>query len=142
MKINWLGTKEVTEMDRVMESIAQTEEDIRQKIFELGQKYYEENKDKKEIEAPYSKLVDQIIKLDQNRKGFYKNKLRLEGQMICENCGKIIPYGSVYCSECGKKADEKQESTGEADSGLKCKKCGTSLNPGSQFCVSCGAPVE
>ena len=145
MKINWSGTKEVSEMDRVMESISQTESELRQKLFQLGQMYYENNKDKTEVEAPYSQMVDQITKLDQNRKAFYKNKLRLEGLMICENCGKTIPYGSVYCSACGQKADEKQESSEtaeKADVGSKCKKCGHPMKPDSQFCASCGSPVE
>lgn len=132
----------MSEMDRVMESITQTESELRQKLFQLGQTYYENNKDKKEIENPYAQMVEQITKLDQNRKAFYKNKLRLDGLMICENCGKTIPYGSVYCSECGKKADEKQESGETADSGLKCKKCGHPIKQDSQFCASCGSPVE
>lgn len=142
MKINWPGTKEVSDMDRVVKSISQAEADLRQKIFQLGQTYYENNKDKKELEDPYAGLVDQITKLDQNRKGFYKHKLRLEGLMICENCGKTIAYGSVYCSECGKRADEKQEGTDSAEAGLKCKKCGSPLKPESLFCASCGARVE
>lgn len=130
----------MSEMDKVKESIAQTEEEIRHKIFQLGQAYYDENKDKKEGQVPHFDLINQIVKLEHNRKAFYKNKLRLEGQMICENCGKIIPYGSVYCSECGSKADEKQESAGTEDV-PKCKKCGAPLRPDSQFCTSCGTPV-
>ena len=45
MKSSFSGTKELSEMDRVMESIAQTESELRQKIFRLGQIYYENNKD-------------------------------------------------------------------------------------------------
>lgn len=132
------GTKELTEMDMVMENIARTEEELRQKIFQLGQMFFDDHKNDDNPSDRYYDMIDQINKLDQNRMGFYKNKLRLEGKMICENCGAAIPYGSIFCSSCGKKADEKQ--AGGADV-LKCSKCGAELEAGSQFCVSCGAKV-
>lgn len=136
--------KEPTEMERVMINITKIESEIQQKIFQLGQMYYEENKNNSEIEEKYFVLVDLISKLDLNRKGFYKNKLRLEGQMMCENCGSVLPYGSVYCNVCGKKADEKQEA-GNAETkaeASKCRQCGAALEEGSRFCVLCGAKVE
>lgn len=149
MKIKALS-KEPTEMERVMENITRVETEIQQKIFQLGQMYYEDNKDGGNTESKYFAIVDLINKLDLNRKGFYKNKLRLEGQMMCENCGSVIPYGSMYCNVCGKKADEKQENVNPsanvaADANteaLKCKQCGAVLEPDSLFCVSCGAKVE
>lgn len=145
--MKWMQPKEATEMDRVMENIAQSEAEIQQRIFQLGQLYYEDNKGKEkgDIEEKYFTLIDLINKLDLNRKGFFKNKLRLEGQMLCENCGSVISYGSVYCNVCGKKADEKQEDEAAAsmeDSGKRCGTCGAKLEEDSLFCTSCGAKVE
>lgn len=145
--MKWMQPKEATEMDRVMENIAQSEAEIQQRIFQLGQLYYEDNKEKEKgnIEEKYFTLIDLINKLDLNRKGFFKTKLRLEGQMLCENCGSVISYGSVYCNVCGKKADEKQEDedvTSMDDSGKRCSACGASLEEDSLFCTSCGAKVE
>lgn len=145
--MKWMQPKEATEMDRVMENIAQSEAEIQQRIFQLGQLYYEDNKGKGkgDIEEKYFTLIDLINKLDLNRKGFFKNKLRLEGQMLCENCGSVISYGSVYCNVCGKKADEKQEDesvTSMDASGKRCSACGASLEEDSLFCTSCGAKVE
>lgn len=138
------NTKEPTEMDKVMENIAQVEGEIQQKIFQLGQLYYASHKDNFEGNPQYDTLVDLINKLDQNRKGYYKNKLRLEGYMMCENCGATIPYGSMYCNVCGKKADEKQGDTEPAvnANAPKCAKCGALLEEGSAFCTACGAKVE
>ena len=31
---------------------------------------------------------------------------------MCANCGAVIPYGSIFCNICGKKASEKQKSEG------------------------------
>lgn len=143
MKImnNW---REPSEMSMVLENITRVDGEIQQKIFQLGQVYYENNKDNQTLEGQYFALVDSVKKLEENRKGFYKNKLRLEGQMMCENCGAIISYGSVYCSVCGKKADEKSEDLGELAKleTAKCKGCGAALEKGSLFCASCGKKVE
>lgn len=101
------STKEPTEMDRVMENIAQTENEIRGRIYQLGEMFYQANKakEKEEIDEKYYALIDLLNKLEYNRRGYYKNKLRLEGQMMCEHCGAVIPYGSMFCNVCGQRAD-------------------------------------
>ncbi len=148
------GFKEPTEMDRVMENIRQVESDIQQKIFQLGQAYYNDHKANDCGDETYFPLIDQINKLDQNRNGFYKNKLRLDGNMMCVNCGALIPYGSTFCNVCGKRADLVQDggpavgndaSAAEPFSGARertCTGCGAVLEPDSMFCTSCGQKVE
>ena len=162
-------TKEPTEMDRVMQNIQQAEGEIQQKIFQLGQAYYNDHRANDYGDEKYALLIDQINKLDQNRKGFYKNKLRLEGQMMCENCSALIPYGSTFCSVCGKRADIRQDAeptggfgvvagdalNGGTAAGMEaaaeshpgagartCMDCGAVLEPDSMFCTSCGKKVE
>lgn len=144
LKMDFLNTKkEPTEMERVTENIAQVETEIQQKVYQLGQMYFEEHKEDEDTGSRYYSLVDAISKLELNRMGFYKNKLRLQGQMMCENCGSVIPYGSVFCSSCGKKADEKQEGGAfEAAAGRRCAVCGAALETDSLFCASCGTKVE
>ncbi len=64
---------------------------------------------------------------------------------MCENCGAIISYGSVFCNQCGKKADEKSDEPGmpiEQPKTAKCSQCGAALEEGSMFCTSCGTKVE
>lgn len=141
------GQRESPEMRMALENIARVDNEIQQKIFQLGQAYYEENKNKEseELEKRYASFIDSIKKLEENRKGFFKNKLRLEGQMMCENCGAIISYGSVFCSQCGKKADEKSDEPGmpiEQPKTATCSQCGAVLEEGSLFCTSCGTKVE
>lgn len=101
------STKEPTEMDRVMENIAQTENEIRGRIYQLGEMFYQANQSKArgEVDEQYFALLDLINKLEHNRRGYYKNKLRLEGKMMCEHCGAVIPYGSMFCNVCGQRAD-------------------------------------
>lgn len=131
------------EMQQVLENISKVEGEIQQRIFQLGQAYYEKYKDQTSDKPDFYEQIDLITKLDQNRKSFYMNKLRLEGKMMCANCGAVIPYGSVFCNHCGKKADEKQENgAGAAQPAEKsCPVCGTKLEDGSLFCANCGNKV-
>jgi len=143
MKLGFLSGigKEPTEMDLVMENITRVDDEIQQKTFQLGQVYYEEHKE--DSKDKYYDLINAITKLDYNRKSFYKNKLRLQGQMMCESCGAVLPYGSVFCSACGKRADEKQENGVSGNAGGKrCAKCGAAVETGSLFCTVCGERIE
>lgn len=140
-----LGRKpQSAEMRQIIKNIASVEEEIQEKIFQLGQMYYEKNKDNKEIEPDFYAQLDLITKLDENRKSFYMNKLRLEGKMMCANCGTVIPYGSIFCNVCGKKANEKQESeaVGEENSIRICAICGAKLDEDSMFCEMCGNRIS
>lgn len=103
------NSKELTEIQRVVENMRLTEEQIQQKFTQIGQAYYLKNVNKEDVEDEYKNLIEEIKKLDENRKGFYAHKLRLEGNMMCINCGEIVPYGSVYCIKCGKKTSSKEE---------------------------------
>lgn len=131
------------EMRQTIENIAKIEEEIQEKIFLLGQMYYEKNKDNKEIQPDFYEQIDLITKLDENRKSFYMNKLKLEGKMMCANCGTVIPYGSIFCNNCGKRADEKQESgSGSKKAGVRtCTVCGAELDEESLFCEQCGSKI-
>ncbi len=132
------------EMQQIMQNIAKTEEEIQEKLYQLGVEYYERNKDNKEIEPNLYARLDVITKLNENRKSFYMNKLRLEGKMVCANCGEVIPYGSVFCNVCGKKADEKQ---GDGNMSKRknvktCSVCGAELEEGDLFCIQCGNKIS
>lgn len=147
--MKFLGQKETSEMSRVMQNIAQVEGEIQQKLLQLGQMYYADHKDSNAGEEKYDTVIAIVRKLDQNRNGFYQNKLRLEGKMMCMSCGAVIPYGSRFCCMCGKKADEKQGNAGmDAGAGLdmeadvrRCANCGAVLEADSMFCTSCGQKV-
>ncbi len=99
---------ELTEVERVEQNMAQAEAEIQQKFTQLGSMFYKDNSDNDDLSESYKEMIETIKKLDQNRKGFYTHKLRLEGNMMCASCGEIIPYGSVYCTKCGKRADGKE----------------------------------
>lgn len=138
--MDFLRKKQQTpEMRQIIENIAKVEGEIQEKIFQLGQMYYEKNKDNKEIESDFRAQLELISKLDENRKSFFMNKLRLEGKMMCANCGTVIPYGSIFCNNCGKRADEKQEGKDMPAGATKiCAVCGAELDEECLFCEKCG----
>lgn len=99
-----LGKKESAEVKQIRESLEQAERLLQDKIYQLGQAYYMDNCDKSGVEPKYREMMDIITRIEANRKGFEQEKLRLEGLMTCGSCGNVIPFGSVYCSICGRPA--------------------------------------
>lgn len=138
------GKQPTSEAQQIMQNIARTEGEIRDRLYQLGVEYYEKNKNNKEIEPDMYAKLDIITKLNENRKSFYMNKLRLEGKMVCANCGEVIPYGSIFCSICGKKADEKQEGGDmpKRDGVRTCSVCGAEVEAGNLFCTKCGNKIS
>ena len=146
--------KETPEMRLANENLATAEKTLQEKIYELGQQFYQEHKDDEEPDETYGEMIKLIGRLDDNRIQFYQNKLQLTGQMMCENCGAIITFGSKFCNSCGenpKKRGENvsfgaapaQEAQDASENGVrKCAKCGAEIPAGDLFCTECGWRVE
>lgn len=152
MKFFETTPKESPEMKQAKENLAGAESALRESIFRLGQTYYMAHKD--DAAGEYADQVEMVRRQEENRRGFYQNVLRLEGKMMCENCGTIIPFGSAYCNSCGSRPDvRKTEETKAAGAqgetaataepaGVVCRNCGAVLDAGSAFCSACGSKVE
>jgi len=131
--------KEPTEIDLANDKVKQAEQVVSQKIFELGQAYFNDNKNADDSDK-YFEYIDRIKKAEENRKEFFKAKLKLEGQALCDNCGKTVVLGSVFCNFCGAKMP--QEPVEVQPVSNVCKNCGKTLDEGALFCGSCGTKVE
>lgn len=90
----------------------------------------------------YQALVSKLTQIKANREAYYSNFLQLQGLMECQSCGKQIPYGSVFCPQCGKKANEKVEENISPDSTAFCTACGASVSKSMAFCTSCGNKMK
>lgn len=101
--------RESSEIERVKQNMAQIETEIQQKFIQLDALFFRDHLEDDQLDESYKQIIDQVKKLDQNRKSYHSHMLRLEGNMMCANCGEIIPYSSVYCSKCGKRADGTEE---------------------------------
>lgn len=57
--------------------------------------------------------------------------------MKCRKCGTILGNDSLFCPNCGTKAEDPTVTNKK-----KCLKCGSVLRDGARFCANCGAKVE
>ncbi len=129
------------ELQRAMNALNQVEEELRQQIFRLGQICYGQMKDSDSVPEPYVEAVGMMRQLEAKRKDAFKNKLRLEGKVMCENCGAELPVGSVFCSLCGKRLEEQAQPAPAAPRNV-CPNCGQAVSGDSKFCVNCGQKLQ
>lgn len=97
--------KSKNEIRKIDKNIDKTDAAIRENIYEIGRLFYDENKDKSVEGSPYEKWMTAIRELEAEKKGLYREKLKLQGLMQCENCNSIIVYGSTFCNHCGSKLE-------------------------------------
>ena len=85
-------------------------------IYQLGEAFYKANKKNEDVDATYKVMVDNINKLEDNRKVWINRKMKLQGMRFCDGCGNVLPYESCFCNRCGVKlepvAEELQELEG------------------------------
>lgn len=129
------------------QSIASAEAEIGQNlanlgklIFELEEKGNKHLSEIKEENTEYKTLIDRVNKAKANKEAFYKNYLQLKGLMECVNCKSQIPFGSIYCSNCGCKTMEIDENF--VPDFTFCTNCGQKVDKGSDFCTNCGTKVN
>lgn len=141
----WLqkGAVSLTPLSQAETAIRQADYQIEQGYLELGRMIYqrdrqgcEELKKLGQEVSSYEGLVNKISQDMANRDSYYRNYLQLQGLMECKNCQVQIPFGSVYCPQCGCKADE--INIAYQSSLITCKGCGAKLSKGTMFCTGCG----
>ncbi len=100
------GTKKdasSAELKSIELSLKQTEDMKKQMIYELGESFYDVNKENESIDEVFKEKVDTIKKLEYNCKVWNNRKLKTQGLRMCENCGNSLPYDSSFCNKCGYK---------------------------------------
>lgn len=95
---------------------------------QLGKKVYE---DEKTVEqSKYREFIEEIKKLQSL---IDAETLKEQGRK-CPKCGALLSEGAIFCSGCGEKVEEIQESV----SVKCCPQCGVPIKEGAKFCVKCG----
>ena len=103
----WKAQNEISATDakRIDGSILQVDNHKKNMIYQLGEAFYKANKENAEVDAEYKVAIDNINKLEFNRKVWINRKMKLQGMRICEGCGNVLPYDSVFCNRCGIKLE-------------------------------------
>lgn len=103
----WKAQNEISSADvkKIDGSIMQVDTQKKNIIFQLGEAYYKANKDNSDVDAAYKVAIENINRLEYNRKVWINRKMKLQGMRICEGCGNVLPYESVFCNRCGIKLE-------------------------------------
>lgn len=103
----WKAQNEISSADakRIDANILQVDTQKKNMVYQLGEAFYKANKDCGDVEETYKSMVDDIKKLEFNRKVWINRKMKLQGMRICEGCGNVLPYESVFCNRCGIKLE-------------------------------------
>ena len=91
------------EVKSIEASLKQVEDTQKRMVYQLGELFYESNKDNEGIDEIYKEKVDTIKKLEYNAKVWNNRKLKTQGLRMCDNCGNTLPYDSSFCNKCGYK---------------------------------------
>lgn len=103
----WKAQNEISATDakRIDGNILQVDTQKKNMIYQLGETFYKANKENAGVDADYKIVIDNINKLEFNRKVWINRKMKLQGMRICEGCGNVLPYESVFCNRCGIKLE-------------------------------------
>jgi len=96
--------KEVSEVAKLKMDIHTKEDFVEKQFAILGRAYYEANKDnasEKDVAqfAVITEAMEEIKRMNQQ-------VMDIQGVLQCPNCGKKVPAGNAFCSDCGAKMDE------------------------------------
>ena len=96
--------KEVSEVAKLKMDIHTKEDFVEKQYAILGRAYYEANKDN--VDEKYAEQFRVIEEAIEEIHRMSQQVLDIQGVVQCANCGKKVPIGTSYCSDCGAKLDE------------------------------------
>ena len=113
----WKAQNEISSADakRIDSAITQVDGQRKNLIYQLGEAFYKANKKNEDVDASYKVMVDNINKLEDNRKVWINRKMKLQGMRFCDGCGNVLPYESCFCNRCGVKLEPVAEDLQELE---------------------------
>jgi len=96
--------KEVSEVAKLKMDIHTKEDFVEKQFAILGRAYYEVNKDNaSEKDAEQFRVITEAM---EEIKRMNQQVMDIQGVVQCPNCGKKVPAGNAFCSDCGAKMEE------------------------------------
>jgi len=96
--------KEVSEVAKLKMDIHTKEDFVEKQYAALGRAYYEANKDNaSDKDAAAFRVIAEALEEIQRMN---QQVMDIQGVVQCPNCGKKVPIGNAFCSDCGAKLDE------------------------------------
>ena len=96
--------KEVSEVAKLKMDIHTKEDFVEKQFAILGRAYYEANKEnanEKDVAqfAVITEAMEEIQRMNQQ-------VMDIQGVLQCPNCGKKVPTGNAFCSDCGARMED------------------------------------
>ena len=96
--------KEVSEIAKLKMDVHAKEDFVEKQFAALGRAYFEKNKENGSVDDAEAFSVIQEALEEINRMN--QQILDIQGVIVCPKCGKKVPSGNSFCSDCGEKLDE------------------------------------
>lgn len=134
--------KEVAEISRLNTQIGMEENIVKEKFFELGQQYYQDNQ--KGIEGDYTSLILKIRESKAKIEQYKQDILKEKKVRCCGKCGAEMPMEAAFCSMCGNKTEVERPQIEDVPKKqmLFCPNCGKQIVMGACFCPECGEKID
>ncbi len=96
-------TKTATDVVKLQNEKRQKEDLIKKKYTEIGEKYYDANKDDApgEFTDLFKEVADAFARIDELNDEIAEKK----GSNVCPKCGEFVDKKAAFCPSCGAKLD-------------------------------------
>lgn len=122
-----------TEINRLQKQMDSQTAFLRDLYAQLGEAYANAHAD--DTDGEYASLLADIRAGRQTFEQMKAEITALRGQILCPECGAVLPADAKFCINCGAKIPERVDTT------LRCNSCGSPLLADAKFCTVCGTPV-
>lgn len=135
-------TKDMAEVVRLNNAIAEEQRKIENNYLEVGRLYYQHFADRDE--EIFKPLLEQIKSCQTAVLEMRTAVRQLKGLQACPSCGNEQPIGQAFCNACGAKMPQLSEGSlhSQNEDGIRCRVCGAVMQDGMAFCMNCGTKLE
>lgn len=134
-------TKNITDVARLNNEIANKEKAIAKLYSEIGRAYYDRHKD--DPAAEELKMVSEVSRLCGEIAQCQETIKQIKGIVKCPFCGSEVSTESVFCSVCGERIPSVSVPIQKEEQGTKtCPNCHAIVSDDCTFCVFCGTKLD
>ena len=130
--------KDLSELAKLNATVSSAEKQISDLYGKIGYEVYCAY-----CEAPLpevAELIKQVTDLHQIIENCKMQIKTINMADTCPQCGAKINKSMTFCSGCGCKLSDEEQSVGEQS--LICSNCGAQISADSAFCTSCGQKIN
>ena len=128
--------RDSSEQRRLESEIKKLDADIENAYKAIGRNVFESRQagTEPEVDARIRAVSDMLAQIAEKRKRIEA----IKSQIVCPNCGKLMPAGTLFCTACGRSMEKREA---PADNRPRCPRCGDIVDPGDVFCMTCGTKL-